>query len=572
MSRALPILILFFLLMSAVVYPQVIMKDDRLRGIIKEYGQADVSVPYTTRKEADILSRNLSIYSLRDRKLFITISPGDVDWFLEQKIDYQIIENKGTKGLVAARDIDQAMEWDTYPTYTQYDSIMRKFTSLYPSLCKLDTIGFSVNNRLVLVLKISDNIAIKENKPKVFYTSSMHGDETGGFVLMLRLIDYLLKNYNTSTQIRELVDNLEIWVNPLANPDGTYRSGNVISNPVRNNATGYNLNRSFPDPMDPSIVVPKENIDMIKFLREHRFVISANFHSGAEVVNYPWDFWGSKYHSNYHADESWFLSVSRAYADTVHKYSGTGYMTDLSDGVTRGYDWYSINGGRQDFVTWELQGREVTIELDSNKITPAAQLGLLWSNNRSSLLGYLENALHGIHGIVRDSATLAPVRAKVFIAGHDKDSSHVYSDSTYGAFVRMLYPGTYNLTFSAEGHKSKTVNNVDVSAFQRTDLQVDLGADLTKLEVPESGPPKLYPVPASGTVYALLPENLAGEINVQIISYSGKLISEYKSFSQKGVAVILDVHLLPSGNYIIQFRNILTGSISKGKLIVVKKQ
>lgn len=570
MTRALPILILFSLLGSGETYPQTVRKDDRLRDIIKEYGQADISVPYTSRNMADNLSRNLSIYSIRDKQLFITLSPGDIEWFLDQKIDYQIIENDSFKGLITATDADQAMEWDTYPTYTQYDSIMRKFTTLYPALCKLDTIGFSVNNKLVLALKISDNAHTRENEPEVFYTSSMHGDETGGFVLMLRFIDYLLKNYNTDPQVKELVDNLEIWVNPLANPDGTYRSGNVISSPVRNNANGYNLNRSFPDPMDPSIVVPKENIDMIKFMRKHRFVISANFHSGAEVVNYPWDFWGSKYHSAYHADDSWFLSVSRAYADTVHQYSGTGYMTDLSNGVTRGYDWYSINGGRQDFVTWELQGREVTIELDAIKTTPAAQLGLLWLYNRSSLLGYLENALYGIHGIVRDSATYAPLQAKVFISGHDKDSSQVYSDTTYGSFVRMLSPGIYNITFTVTGYKEKTIKNVEVAAFQRTDLLVELETDLSNIEIPMSGSAKLYPVPASSNVYAVLPENLAGEVNVQIISYSGKLVCEYITFSQKGVAINVDLSQLSGGNYIILFTNILTGGKSKGKLIVVK--
>ncbi len=111
--------------------------------------------------------------------------------------------------------------------------------------------------------------------------------------------------------------------------------------------------------------IQKENLDMIKFMREHKFILSANFHSGAEVVNYPWDS-----RSWFHADDDWFYSISRKYADTVHVYSVPGYMTFLENGVTNGYDWYSINGGRQDFVTYELQGREVTIELDDAYITP----------------------------------------------------------------------------------------------------------------------------------------------------------------------------------------------------------
>ena len=40
-------------------------------------------------------------------------------------------------------------------------------------------------------------------------------------------------------------------MNPLANPDGTYRPGNTISSPVRGNANGYDLNRNFPDPVTP---------------------------------------------------------------------------------------------------------------------------------------------------------------------------------------------------------------------------------------------------------------------------------------------------------------------------------
>ena len=136
----------------------------------------------------------------------------------------QILERDDSKGVISAHNMNQAMEWDTYPTYSQYDSIMQSFRTLYPDLCHLDTIGTSINGKLVLALKISDNAANDEDEPEVFYSSTIHGDETGGFVLMLRLADYLLKNYNLNTRVKNLVDNLEIWINPLANPDGTYRT------------------------------------------------------------------------------------------------------------------------------------------------------------------------------------------------------------------------------------------------------------------------------------------------------------------------------------------------------------
>ncbi|MBI5010094.1 MAG: carboxypeptidase regulatory-like domain-containing protein, partial [Bacteroidia bacterium] len=227
-------------------------------------------------------------------------------------------------------------------------------------------------------------------------------------------------------------------------------------------------------------------------------------------------------------------------------------------------------GGRQDFVTWELQGREVTIELDRLKTTPAAQLGLLWLYNRNSLIGYLENALYGIHGIVRDSTTINPVSAKVFITGHDKDSSHVYSDTLYGAFTRMLSPGSYNLTFSAKGYKDKIVSNVVVLERQRTDLIVDMEPDLSYIEIPLSDPPVIYPNPSKGMPHAVLPKGFTGYINVKITGISGNLLREFYIYNQEGVPISFDTGLLPSGGYILIFTNNATGARSKGKFIVVK--
>ena len=133
----------------------------------------------------------------------------------------------------------------------------------------------------------------------------------------------------------------------------------------------------------------------MSFMTEHRFALSANFHSGEEVVNYPWDRWAFRMPIN-----DWFYMISRAWADTVHLYSRQGYMDYLDNGVTNGYDWYHVYGGRQDYVTYSLYGREITVELDTNFITPASDLNDIWEYNYRSLLGYLENALYGIHGKV----------------------------------------------------------------------------------------------------------------------------------------------------------------------------
>jgi murein tripeptide amidase MpaA len=562
--------LLIFLFISASItlrsFSQNAGIDDRLLEILQQYGQAEVTLRYTDKKAIDILTRNVSILSVKDKTIYISLSPVTAEWFLMQNYDYLISEKQASKGVISASNINQALEWERYPTYSQYDSIMRSFKTLYPGLCHLDTIGTSINGKLILALKISKNASSDEDEPEVFYSSTIHGDETGGFVLMLRLADYLLKNYQTSSRVKYLVDNLEIWINPLANPDGTYRTGNVINSPTRYNANGVDLNRNFPDPVTPDTKQQKETLEMMTFLGAHRFVLSANFHSGAEVVNYPWDRWLSKIH----ADNIWFNNISRAYADTVHVYSGPAYMNQLDNGVTRGAVWYIIYGGRQDYVTYGLQGREVTIELDDQTVTPAAQLNLLWQHNWHSFLGYLENALYGIHGQVLNSATSAPVPAKIFITGYDKDSSHVYSDTLSGSFIRYLSPGSWNLTFSAKGFNDTTISNVVVLTGQKTDLIVSMIPILTGIDTTIPTSPVLYPNPSSSELKAVLSDQLTGIVNVRIYATSGKLLSEYDTEAVQGVPLLIDIRGFASGTYSIIFTSKISKVFSRGRFVVVK--
>jgi hypothetical protein len=543
--------------------------DDNLRQIISLEGQVQVRIPNSGKKDIDFITRNVSILSLNSREINISLSSRTVEWFINQSFDYQIIERPSVKDLHSASGLKGAMEWDSYPTYDQYVAIMQGFVTTYPSLCRLETIGTSKYGKQVLALKISDNAGADEDEPEVFYSSTMHGDETAGFVLLLHLADYLLKNYSVSSQVKNLTDNLEIWINPLANPDGTYRTGNTIVSPVRYNAENYDLNRNFPDPFTPynqsTNIKQPETIDMMNFMGDHRFVLSANFHSGAEVVNYPWDRWLSKIH----ADDNWFFDISREYADTVHKYSGPAYMNDENNGITRGAEWYVVYGGRQDYITWELQGREVTIELDDIFVTPGAQLPLLWEYNYRSLLGYLENALSGIHGKVLDAGSLVPVPAKIFIAGHDKDSSHIYSDTLTGSYVRMLAPGSYNITFSAKGYVDTIVNNVIVIKDQRTDLTVKMKSGLSSIDSTVPAIPVLYPIPASGRLKAILADRMAGQVNIRIYNRMGQIIAEYDDDYQLYTPIEIDINGFSPGLYSIIFRHKKTGISQKCRFVVI---
>lgn len=380
-----------------------------------------------------------------------------------------------TKALNMATDISQMTNWDRYPTYAVYREMIKKFETDYPNLCKLDSIGTTVEGRKLYVVKISDNVNDDEAEQEFFYTSTMHGDEVTGYVLMLRLTDYLLSQYNTNTRVKDIVDNMAIYINPNANPDGTYYAGNnTVSGSIRNNANGVNINRNFPDPRagihpDGNSWQP-ETQAMMNFASQHRFTASANFHGGIELANYPWDTWESI--ERKHADHNWYYTVSRAYADTVQKYSPSGYFTGEDNGVTHGGDWYVVEGGRQDYMNYWHHCREITLEISDIKLLSSDLLPAHWDYNKESILNYMEICNGGIQGIIKDEDN-NPIKAKVYISAHDKDSSEVYSNSTNGFYARPIEPGTWDVTYSALGYESKS------QSITVTDLRTKIIQDIT---------------------------------------------------------------------------------------------
>lgn len=547
-------------------------KDNDLRKTLNEYGQAYVIVKLTDISSLSSLLENFSVSKIDEKGVEIALSPRTVEMFIALKYDYQVVENESVKAsVVMAETLAEAMEWESYPTYLQYEDIMRSFSTNYSSICSLDTIGYSINGKLLLVAKISDNVQTDEEEPEVFYSSTIHGDEIGGYVVMLRLIDYLLKNYDTDEYIKQLVDEIEIYINPLANPDGTYRTDSTITSPTRSNANGYDLNRNFPRVGSSSSAVrQQETTAMIDFMKQRHFVISANFHHGAEVVNYPWDSWSRR-----HPDNDWFIDISRRYADTAHAYSLTPYMTFRENGITNGADWYSITGSRQDYVTYYLYGREVTIEIDDTKMTAASNLDSLWIRNRESLLGYSENALYGITGTVTDSLTLQPVRAKVFVVDHDVDSSFVYSDTCSGVYRRLIYPGTYQLKFSSSGYIDKfidvTVNERELEIVDVPMVPVTYVPD-EPLSVNRVDDDKIEafpnPLKAGDRFVIMISEKMSGRVEVEVFDITGKKKVDYRTFMSRGELVVPEISRLTSGVYILVVTNKQLGISEKMKIVI----
>ena len=454
--------------------------DEILNTIFSESGEVYFYFNIADKDYLNKISSIISIDKVSNSGVFAYANKKEFEKFLKLGIEYRLLENPGdmlkNPVMKGTNDLESLRDWDFYPTYDAYVDMMYQFATDFPEICEVFSIGASVNGRELLMAKISDNVSQSENEPQFLYTGQMHGDELVTYILMLRLIDYLLENYNLDEQVTNLVDNIEIWINPLANPDGTYYSGNhTVSGAKRYNANWVDLNRNYPDPEDGPHPDGKEwqpeTIAFMQLAEENNFVMSANTHSGAEVVNYPWDTW-----AQLPADVDWWIYVSRGYADTVHVYAPTGYFNDLQNGITNGYAWYTINGGRQDYMNYFHYCRESTIEQSAVKMLPAAQLPVHWEYNYRSMLNYMEQCLFGIRGVVTDSVTGEPVVAKVEIEGFDIDNSWIYSAPENGNYHRLLFEGNYSLTFSSPGYYSKTISNIPVFNRETTVVDVQLNA------------------------------------------------------------------------------------------------
>ncbi len=363
--------------------------------------------------------------------------------------------------------------WNKYLTYTQYVTMMEGFPNkaIEGRECTLFSLGTlsTSNHRQLLGVRI--NNGNPEGKPKFLYTSTMHGDEITGMILMLRLIDELCTS--TDSRIVNLVNDLDIYIMPLTNPDGTYKGGdNTVNSAQRYNGHNIDLNRNYKDyykgnhPDNNSY--EDETVWTMAMGDENLFTMSANYHGGAEVMNYPWD---AVYDD--HADKDWYEYVCTEYVQ-IARQTYSSYMKDTyQDGVTNGAAWYVITGSRQDYMNAYGQCREVTVECSTTKTPAASQLPNFWNYNHNSMLAFMEQARNGVHGFVYDATTNQPIQGvTVTVQGHDSETSFVTTHSV-GDFHRPIKGGTYTFVFEKEGYCTERMSVV-VADGQREDVSVYL--------------------------------------------------------------------------------------------------
>lgn len=433
---------------------------NKIKNILNQRGEAKIMV-----KASENKLEELSLFTSVDRKIkneyLVYVNEKQFNNFLTLGLEYRLYqEEKNEKQINVATTIEQMQSWDRYPSYQVYVNLMQNLAQDFPNICKLDTIGYSVENRLILSLKIHDNAT--ENAPKFFYSSTIHGDELTGAVALLRLADYLLKNHQTNNEIQELISNMQIYICPIANPDGVYAGGNNnVSNATRYNANYVDLNRNFPNPKygqhPDGEEHQKETLAFMNYSLQEDFDLSINLHTGAEVCNYPWDTW--KENERRHPDTEWFISLCQEFVSQVRNAGGQNYFSDVTySGITNGGDWYKIYGSRQDWQNWYTKTRELTLEISTTKTPSSNLLPLYWNKLKEGLISFISNSLTGVEGVIKDINSQETIEnATIEVENIDYDSLFTYSNNQ-GYYFRPLLCGNYQIKISAQGYNDTIVN------------------------------------------------------------------------------------------------------------------
>ena len=451
-----------------------LLAQTNLNKLMQERGEYYFSLNVQQPSQIQSINEICSVDKIEGNNVICYANQSQYDKLVKQGYQPTLLTPPSLQAEARMWDQRGSYDWSSYLSYGDYVTMMEGFPSnaLNDRSCTLVDLGTlsTSNHRRILGVRL--NNGSPEGKPRFLYTSTMHGDEVTGMILMLRLIDELCTS--TDSRIVNLLNNLDIFIFPCTNPDGTYYGGNnTVTGARRYNGNGVDLNRHFPDfdngaHPDGASYYQDECQWMMDLAQQYLFTMSANYHGGAEVMNYPWDTY-----QPVHPDDAWWQYVCLEYANLA-KAVNSSYMTDTeSNGITNGYAWYTISGSRQDYMNYYGQCKEVTIECSSTKTPSASQLPNFWNYNHNSMLTYMEEALYGIHGVVTNANTDETLTGvTVTIENHDHHGSSVTTHEV-GDYHRPIKAGTYSVTYSKDGYYPQTIS-ITVADHQTVTQNVQL--------------------------------------------------------------------------------------------------
>ena len=311
--------------------------------------------------------------------------------------------------------------------------------------------------RALVAVKISDNVSQEEDEPALLIVSAHHCRELVTPVIALNAIEELTTQYGVDPTITNLVDNNEIWIAPVWNPDGYQYVFDVDDLWRKNrrvfpNGVGVDLNRNYPygwtNPCagstavnsstykGPSAASEPETQTMIAWSNDQRFAKVIDYHSfGREVL---WE---------YTCSNNPLASFWQSEAITLSQNSGYGGANRPPTAEGEHYQWQLANFTSSSFLVETantFQPSFTSAESEADLVFPG-------------IVGLLERPI-SVSGNVTDSVTGAPVRATIEISTLNfQNGEKAGSGGAFGRYDLILPTGNTTLSFSATGYVTQSV-------------------------------------------------------------------------------------------------------------------
>lgn len=386
-----------------------------------------------------------------------------------------------------------------YPDLSDLIDEMFDYESSYPSICKVydltDTycVSPTYEDRHIYAIKISDNVTENEDEPNFLMVSCHHAREIVTPVIALYSIEQFTSNYGDDPDITALVDEYEIWISPVWNPDG-YEHVYYVDNMWRKNRNPYppgigvDLNRNYPfgwnsecsgstDPNSetykgPSAASEAETQTMIEFSNDRHFAKVLDYHSHGSEVLYGYCCHSHPF-SSFFQSEAIDLSTAAGYGGSIRVPSAEG----------ENYEWQiAFHGSYANLIETHtsFQPEYNSALAESSKVWP----GTIWMLERPISLS----------GHVKDLLTGEPLDANITFKDISFPNNEVFfSEPKFGRYHLIIPPGNYIIEFSKDNYHSKshqlTVTETSSEIFEVTLERFNDKPDKPSIKGPNKGIP-----------------------------------------------------------------------------------
>ncbi len=377
----------------------------------------------------------------------------------------------------------------SYKNVEMVEAILRGYQARYPDVAAVVELGRSHQGRPILGLKISDNPLTDESEPSVLLNGAHHASELLAVEYPLDAAAELLENYGHDRRTTAWVDDMEIWVVPIVNPDGNWMFLEESRFAGRKNGRDTNLD-GFHDPFEgvdlnrnydhgwgvspgssgvignkyyrgPHPLSEPESWAMASLADRQRFSASISFHTVGTAIFVPYTL----------ADA---LAPTPNVAFSLAKsMEAAGLVQPNGRPIRVRKGGYSVSGADQDWLM-HAHGTAAYIVEGSHHNPPLEVRALAVAATRP-LWRTLLDRVHGgprISGHVR-TADGNPIEAAVHVEEIQLRAGERWTARARdGRFDRLVHRnGSYTLAASAPGYASATLE-VDVRG--ATDVDITL--------------------------------------------------------------------------------------------------